>query len=147
MEKRKKFLLSEADIPTRWYNITAEMKNKPLPMIHPGTKEPIKAEDLFPIFAEEASRQEVNQTDTWIDIPEVVREKYKIYRPTPLVRATDLERAHDTPARIYFKNESVSPVGSHKLNTALPQAYYNKIEGVNNLTTESGAGQWGTALA
>ncbi len=147
MEKRKKFLLSEADIPTQWYNITAEMKNKPLPMIHPGTKEPIKAEDLFPIFSEELSRQEVNQTDTWIDIPEVVREKYKIYRPTPLVRATDLEKALDTPARIYFKNESVSPVGSHKLNTALPQAYYNKIEGVTNLTTETGAGQWGTALA
>ena len=147
MEKRKKFLLSEADIPTQWYNITAEMKNKPLPMIHPGTKEPIKAEDLFPIFSEELSRQEVNQTDTWINIPEVVREKYKIYRPTPLVRATDLEKALDTPARIYFKNESVSPVGSHKLNTALPQAYYNKIEGVSNLTTETGAGQWGTALA
>ncbi len=147
MEKRKKILLSEADIPTRWYNIMAEMKNKPLPMIHPGTKEAIKAEDLFPIFSEELSRQEVNQTDTWIDIPEVVREKYKIYRPTPLVRATDLERALDTPARIYFKNESVSPVGSHKLNTALPQAYYNKIEGVTNLTTETGAGQWGTALA
>ena len=85
MERRKKFLLSESDIPTRWYNITAEMKNKPLPMIHPGTKEPIKAEDLFPIFSEELSRQEVNQTDAWIDIPEVVREKYKIYRPTPLV--------------------------------------------------------------
>ncbi len=147
MDKRKKFLLSEEEIPTRWYNIMAEMKKKPLPMIHPGTKEPIKAEDLFPIFAEEVSRQEVNQTDTWIDIPEVVREKYKIYRPTPLVRATDLEKALDTPARIYFKNESVSPVGSHKLNTALPQAYYNKIEGVTNLTTETGAGQWGTALA
>src|SRR5690554_7369339 len=127
MEKRKKFMLPEAEIPTRWYNITAEMKNKPLPMINPGTKEPLKAEDLYPLFAEELSRQEVNQSDAWIDIPEAVREKYKIYRPSPLVRATGLEKALDTPAHIYFKNESVSPVGSHKLNSAIPQAYYNKI--------------------
>jgi tryptophan synthase beta chain len=147
MEKRKKFMLQEADIPTQWYNITAEMKNKPQPMLNPQTKEPIKAEDLFPLFAEELSRQEVNQTDVWIDIPEAVREKYKIYRPTPLVRATELEKALDTPAHIYFKNESVSPVGSHKLNSALPQAYYNKMDGTTNLTTETGAGQWGSALA
>ncbi len=146
-EKRKKFMLPEADIPTQWYNITAQMKNKPLPMISPQTKEPLKAEDLFPLFAEELSRQEVNQTDIWIDIPEEVRDKYKIYRPTPLVRATELEKALGTPAHIYFKNESVSPVGSHKLNSALPQAYYNKIEGTTNITTETGAGQWGTALA
>ena len=110
MEKRKKFMLPESEIPTRWYNITAEMKNKPLPMINPGTKEPLKAEDLYPLFSEELARQEVNQTDVWIDIPEEVREKYKIYRPSPLVRATELEKALDTPARIYFKNESVSPV-------------------------------------
>lgn len=116
-------------------------------MINPQTKEPIKAEDLFPLFAEELSRQEVNATDTWIDIPEEVRDKYKIYRPTPLVRAYGLEKALDTPAHIYFKNESVSPVGSHKLNSALPQAYYNKLDGTTNLTTETGAGQWGTALA
>ena len=147
MEERKKFLLSEAEIPEQWYNITAEMKNKPQPMINPGTKEPLKAEDLFPLFAEELSRQEVNQSDAWIDIPEAVREKYKIYRPSPLVRATGLEKALDTPAHIYFKNESVSPVGSHKLNSAIPQAYYNKIEGITNITTETGAGQWGTALA
>jgi len=140
-------MLSETDIPTQWYNITAEMKNKPQPMLNPQTKEPIKAEDLFPLFAEELSRQEVNQTDPWIDIPEAVREKYKIYRPTPLVRATELEKALDTPAHIYFKNESVSPVGSHKLNSALPQAYYNKMDGTTNLTTETGAGQWGSALA
>lgn len=140
-------MLPESDIPTRWYNITAEMKNKPLPMINPGTKEPLNAEDLYPLFSEELSRQELNQTDAWIDIPEEVRDKYKIYRPSPLVRATELEKALDTPARIYFKNESVSPVGSHKLNSALPQAYYNKIEGTTNLTTETGAGQWGTALA
>ncbi len=147
MEKRKKFILPEADIPTQWYNIVSEMKNKPQPMLNPETKEEIKAEDLYPLFAKELSDQEVNQTDTWIDIPEEVRDKYKIYRPTPLVRATALEKALDTPAHIYFKNESVSPVGSHKLNSALPQAYYNKIDGMTNITTETGAGQWGTALA
>ena len=147
MEKRKKFMLQEADIPTQWYNITADMKNKPQSMLNPETKEPLKAEDLFPLFAKELSRQEVNQTDAWIDIPEEVREKYKIYRPTPLVRATELEKVLDTPAHIYFKNESVSPVGSHKLNSALPQAYYNKVDGTTNITTETGAGQWGTALA
>lgn len=147
MSKRKRFMLPETEIPTQWYNITAEMKNKPLSMINPQTKEELKAEDLFPLFAEELSRQEVNQTDTWIDIPDEVRDKYKIYRPTPLVRATELEKALDTPAHIYFKNESVSPVGSHKLNSALPQAYYNKVDGTTNITTETGAGQWGTALA
>ena len=147
MEKRKKFILQEDEIPRQWYNIVAEMKNKPQPMLNPQTKEAIKAEDLFPLFAEELSRQETNRTDNWIDIPEDVREKYKIYRPTPLVRARELEKVLDTPAHIYFKNESVSPVGSHKLNTALPQAYYNKINGTTNITTETGAGQWGTALA
>lgn len=147
MEKTKKFILPESEIPTQWYNIVAEMQNKPKPMINPQTKETIKAEDLFPLFAEELSRQEVNTTDAWIDIPEEVRDKYKIYRPTPLVRAYGLEKALDTPAHIYFKNESVSPVGSHKLNSALPQAYYNKLDGTTNLTTETGAGQWGTALA
>ncbi|MEA5126559.1 MAG: TrpB-like pyridoxal phosphate-dependent enzyme [Proteiniphilum sp.] len=147
MEKTKKFMLEESEIPTQWYNVTAEMKNKPQPMINPQTKEPLKAEDLYPLFSEELSRQEMNQTDAWIDIPEEVREKYKIYRPSPLVRANGLEKALDTPAHIYFKNESVSPVGSHKLNSALPQAYYNKIEGTTNITTETGAGQWGTALA
>ena len=147
MEKTKKFILTESEIPTQWYNIVAEMQNKPKPMINPQTKEPIKAEDLFPLFAEELSRQEVNTTDAWIDIPEEVRDKYKIYRPTPLVRAYGLEKALDTPAHIYFKNESVSQVGSHKLNSALPQAYYNKLDGTTNLTTETGAGQWGTALA
>lgn len=147
MEKTKKFILPESEIPTQWYNIVAEMQNKPKPMINPQTKEPIKAEDLFPLFAEELSRQEVNTTDAWIDIPEEVRDKYKIYRPTPLVRAYGLEKALDTPAHIYFKNESVSPVGSHKLNSALPQAYYNKLDDTTNLTTETGAGQWGTALA
>ena len=147
MAKSKKFILPESEIPTQWYNIMAEMETKPQPMINPETREPLKAEDLYPLFSEELSRQEVNHTDTWIDIPEEVRDKYKIYRPTPLVRATELEQALDTPAHIYFKNESVSPVGSHKLNSALPQAYYNKIEGTTNITTETGAGQWGTALS
>lgn len=143
----KKFILPESEIPTQWYNIMADMTTKPQPMINPETREPLKAEDLFPLFAEELARQEVNLTDEWIDIPEEVRDKYKIYRPSPLVRATELEKALDTPAHIYFKNESVSPVGSHKLNSALPQAYYNKIEGTTNITTETGAGQWGTALS
>ncbi len=147
MEKTKKFILTEKELPTHWYNIVAEMQNKPMPILNPATKQPMKEEELYPLFAEELSHQELNQTDAWIEIPEEVREKYKIYRPTPLVRAYDLEKALDTPAHIYFKNESVSPVGSHKLNTALPQAYYCKQEGVTHLTTETGAGQWGTALA
>jgi hypothetical protein len=126
MKRTKKFILPETEIPTQWYNIVAEMKNKPLPMINPQTNEPLKAEDLFPLFAEELAKQELNDKDTWIDIPDEVREKYKIYRPTPLVRAYELEKALDTPAHIYFKNESVSPVGSHKLNSALAPAYYNK---------------------
>lgn len=147
MSKTKRFFLAEDDIPRQWYNIQADMVNKPMPPLHPGTKEPLKPEDLYPIFAEELSRQELNQTDRWIDIPEEVREMYKYYRSTPLVRAYGLEKALDTPAHIYFKNESVSPVGSHKLNSALAQAYYCKKEGVTNVTTETGAGQWGTALS
>ena len=143
----KKFILQEKDIPTQWYNVVAEMKNKPLPMLHPGTKQPMKAEDLFPIFNEECARQEVDTTNAWIDIPEEVRDAYKIWRPTPLVRARGLEKMLDTPAHIYFKNESVSPVGSHKLNSALPQAYYCKKQGITHITTETGAGQWGAALS
>lgn len=143
----KKFLLQEQDIPTAWYNIVADMKNKPLPMLNPQTKQPMKEEDLYPLFSKAASHQEMNTTDTWIEIPDEVRELYKVWRPTPLVRATGLEKALDTPAHIYFKNESVSPIGSHKLNSALAQAYYCKQEGVTNVTTETGAGQWGAALA
>lgn len=145
--QRKRFLLEEKDIPTQWYNIQADMKNKPMPMLNPQTHEPLKAEDLFPLFNQACSRQEVDTTHAWIDIPEEVRDMYKYYRSTPLVRAYGLERALDTPAHIYFKNESVSPVGSHKLNSALAQAYYCKQEGVTNVTTETGAGQWGTALS
>ena len=143
--KTKRFILPEDEIPTQWYNIQADMINKPLPMLNPGTKKPLKAEDLYPIFNQACSQQELNQTDTWIDIPEEVYEQYKFYRCTPLVRAYELEKALDTPAHIYFKNESVSPVGSHKLNSALAQAYYCKKEGVTNVTTETGAGQWGAA--
>ena len=145
--RQKRFFLTENEIPTQWYNIQAEMPNKPMPLKNPQTGEAMKAEDLFPIFCEECSRQELNQTDVWIDIPEKVREMYTFYRSTPLVRAYGLEQALDTPAHIYFKNESVSPVGSHKLNSAIAQAYYCKQEGVTNVTTETGAGQWGTALS
>lgn len=143
----KKFILQEKDIPTAWYNVVAEMPNKPRPLLDPKTKKPMQAEDLFPLFAEEVSRQELNATDKWIEIPDEVREMYKIWRPTPLVRARGLEKALDTPAHIYFKNESVSPVGSHKLNSAIAQAYYCKKQGVTNITTETGAGQWGAALS
>ena len=146
-KKQKRYFLPEDEIPRYWYNIQADMKNKPLPPLDPQTKQPLKAEDLYPIFAEELCRQELNQTDAWIEIPEEVREMYKYYRSTPLVRAYGLEKALGTPAHIYFKNESVSPVGSHKLNSALPQVYYCKQQGVTNITTETGAGQWGAALS
>lgn len=147
MEKRKRFLLTEEDIPRKWYNIQAEMPNKPMPPINPVTKEPLQAADLYPLFAKELCRQELNCTDAWIDIPEEVRDLYKYYRSTPLVRAYGLEKALGTPAHIYFKNESVSPLGSHKINSAIPQVYYCKQEGVTNVTTETGAGQWGAALS
>lgn len=143
----KRFILPENEIPTRWYNVMADMKNKPMPILNPATKQPMKAEDLYPLFAEELARQELNQVDPFIEIPEEVRDMYKNYRSTPLVRAYGLEKMLDTPAHIYFKNESVSPIGSHKLNSALAQAYYCKKEGVTNITTETGAGQWGAALS
>lgn len=143
----KKFILQEKDIPTAWYNLVADMPVKPRPILNPATKKPLTPEDLYPIFSQEASRQELNDTDRWIEIPDEVREMYRIWRPTPLVRARGLEKLLDTPAHIYFKNESVSPVGSHKLNSAIPQAYYCKKEGVTNITTETGAGQWGAALS
>lgn len=143
----KKFILQEKDIPTAWYNVLADMPVKPRPILNPATKKPLTPEDLYPIFSQEASRQELNDTDKWIEIPDEVREMYRIWRPTPLVRARGLEKVLDTPAHIYFKNESVSPVGSHKLNSAIPQAYYCKKEGVTNITTETGAGQWGAALS
>ena len=145
--KQKRFMLPESEIPTHWYNILADMPNKPMPPLNPKTRQPMKAEDLFPIFCEECARQELNDKDAWIEIPAEVREKYAYYRSTPLVRAYGLEEAIDTKCHIYFKNESVSPVGSHKLNSALAQAYYCKQQGVTNITTETGAGQWGAALS
>lgn len=145
--RQKKFILDEKDIPTQWYNIQAEMPNKPLPPLNPATRQPMKAEDLAGIFNMECSKQELDQEHAWIDIPEEVSEKYTYYRSTPLVRAYALEKALDTPAHIYFKNESVNPLGSHKINSAIPQCYYCKQEGVTNVTTETGAGQWGAALS
>ena len=145
--RQKRYLLQENEIPTQWYNIQADMVNKPQPMLSPKTHEPITVEELSQLLSKESARQELNFTDAWIDIPEPVQEMYRYYRSTPHVRAYALEAALGTPAHIYFKNESVSPVGSHKLNSALPQAYYCKIEGTTNVTTETGAGQWGTALS
>ena len=145
--KQKKFFLREDQIPRQWYNIQADMPVKPMPMLNPATRQPVKEEELYPIFAKELCRQELDTGHRWFDIPEEVLEQYRYYRSTPLVRAYGLEKALDTPAHIYFKNESVSPVGSHKLNSALAQAYYCKKEGVKNVTTETGAGQWGTALS
>ena len=145
--KQKRYFLEENEIPRQWYNIQADMPVKPMPMLNPNTKEPVTVEDLSELFCEECSRQELNTVDRWIDIPEEVLERYAYYRSTPLVRAYSLEEALGTPAKIYFKNESVSPIGSHKLNSALAQAYYCKKEGVTNVTTETGAGQWGAALS
>jgi len=141
-----KILLAEKDIPDKWYNIAADMPNKPLPPLHPGTKEPIGPEDLAPIFPMGLIKQEVS-TEKWIEIPDEVRDIYKLWRPSPLYRAYRLEKALDTPAKIYYKWEGVSPAGSHKPNTAIAQAYYNKEEGVKKIVTETGAGQWGSALS
>jgi tryptophan synthase beta chain len=146
MEKSKKIVLAESEIPKQWYNILADMPVMPDPLLNPGTREPLKPEEMEPLFAKKLVEQEFS-TERWIDIPEEVREMYKSYRPTPLVRAYELEKALGTPAKIYFKNESVSPVGSHKLNTAIAQAYYNSKEGITKLTTETGAGQWGSAMS
>lgn len=147
MTKTKKFILTEQELPTQWYNIQADMKHKPLPPLNPKTQQPMNVDDLSVIFNHACSEQELDQTHAWIDIPEEVQEKYRFYRSTPLVRAYELEKALDTPAHIYFKNESVNPLGSHKINSAIPQCYYCKKEGVTNVTTETGAGQWGMALS
>ena len=147
MSKRKKYLLDEEQLPTQWYNIQADMPTKPLPPLNPATRKPMNADDLSHIFSKECSRQELDVEHAWIDIPEEVQDKYRVYRSTPLVRAYALEKALDTPAHIYFKNESVNPLGSHKINSAIPQCYYCKQEGITNVTTETGAGQWGAALS
>jgi tryptophan synthase beta chain len=141
-----KFLLSEKDLPTRWYNIQADLETPLPPPLHPGTGQPIGPQDLAPLFPTELIKQEVSQ-ERWIEIPEEVRDIYRLWRPTPLYRARRLEKALDTPARIYYKYEGVSPAGSHKPNTAVAQAYYNKKEKVARLSTETGAGQWGSALS
>ncbi len=148
MESRK-FVLSEKDLPKEWYNIAADLPAAGIempPVLHPATKQPIGPDDLAPLFAMELIKQEVS-TERWIEIPEPVRDVYRMWRPTPLIRARRWEEALDTPAHIYFKYEGVSPSGSHKPNTAVAQAFYNAQQGVRRLTTETGAGQWGSALA
>ena len=142
----KKIFLNETEMPRHWYNIVADMPNKPLPPLHPGTKQPVGPEDLVPLFPMELIKQEVS-TERYIEIPDQVRDIYKIWRPSPLFRATGLEKLLDSNCKIYYKYEGVSPSGSHKPNTAVAQAYYNKQEGVRKITTETGAGQWGTALS
>lgn len=139
--------LTESQLPKQWYNLRADMKQQPDPLLHPGTLQPIQISDLLPIFCEELAAQELDQTNRYIDIPEEIQEIYKCYRPSPLCRAYALERALDTPAKIYYKFEGNNTSGSHKLNSAVPQAYYAKKQGLKGLTTETGAGQWGTALA
>src|SRR5499433_4408158 len=143
---RTKLLLDEKDIPTKWYNIQADLKTPAPPVLHPGTKNPIGPQDLAPLFPMELIKQEVSQ-QRWIEIPEQVRDVYRLWRPSPLYRARRLEKALGTPAHIYYKYEGVSPAGSHKPNTAIAQAYYNKQEKVTRLSTETGAGQWGSALS
>ncbi|MGH1488968.1 MAG: TrpB-like pyridoxal phosphate-dependent enzyme [Acidimicrobiales bacterium] len=146
MAKQTKILLDESEMPTQWYNVIPDLPAPPPPPLHPGTHEPVGPEDLAPLFPMALIAQEVS-TDSYIDIPEEVLDVYKLWRPSPLFRAHRLEAALGTPARIYYKYEGVSPAGSHKPNTAVPQAFYNAQEGIKRLTTETGAGQWGTALA
>ncbi len=146
MQTENKFLLEEGQLPMYWYNIQADMPNPLKPPLHPGTHEPAGPEDLAPLFPKTLIEQEMTQ-ERWIPIPKEVRDIYQLWRPTPLYRATRLEQALDTPAKIYYKYEGGSPPGSHKPNTAVAQAFYNKAEGINRITTETGAGQWGSALS
>jgi tryptophan synthase beta chain len=146
MDKRTKFSLDENQIPTHWYNIQADLPQPLPPVLHPGTKKPIGPADLAPLFAMELIKQEVS-TERWIEIPDEVRDIYRLWRPTNLFRAYRLEKALDTPAKIFYKYEGTSPPGSHKPNTAVAQVYYNKKEGIKRIATETGAGQWGSALA
>src|ERR1700709_927145 len=141
-----KFLLDESEMPTQWYNLLADLPVPPPPVLHPGTLQPIGPEDLAPLFPMALISQEVS-TERYIDIPGEVLDVYRLWRPSPLFRAHRLEKALGTPARIYYKYEGVSPRGPHKPNTPAPQAFYNKRAGISKLTTETGAGQWGTALA
>ncbi|KAA2246764.1 TrpB-like pyridoxal phosphate-dependent enzyme [Solihabitans fulvus] len=146
MTRRTKYLLDESDLPTQWYNIVPDLPEPPPPPLHPGTREPVTPADLAPLFPAALIEQEVS-TDRHIDIPAEVLDVYRLWRPSPLYRAHRLEAALNTPARIYYKYEGGSPAGSHKPNTAVPQAFYNAQEGITRLTTETGAGQWGSALA
>ncbi len=146
MSSPRKILLNESEMPDNYYNIQADIPNPLLPPLHPGTKKPVGPDDLAPLFPMELIKQEVSK-ERYIEIPDEVRKVYKSYRPTPLYRASNLENLLDTPARIYYKYEGVSPSGSHKPNTAIAQAFYNKQEGVKKLITETGAGQWGSALS
>ena len=142
-----KIYLDENEIPTQWYNVRADMKNKPAPLLNPATLKPMTHADLAPVFCDELIDQELDDTDAYIDSPEEIQNFYKMYRPSPLVRAYFLERALDTPAKIYYKFEGNNTSGSHKLNSAIAQAYYAKKQGLKGVTTETGAGQWGTALS
>ena len=142
-----KIYLEESEMPKSWYNLRADMKNKPAPLLHPGTHQPLKLEELTPIFCEELAKQELDDTTPYIEIPEEIRNFYKMYRPSPLVRAYCLEKQLGTPAKIYYKFEGNNTSGSHKLNSAIAQAYYAKKQGLKGVTTETGAGQWGTALS
>lgn len=142
-----KIYLDESEIPTQWYNVRADMKNKPAPLLNPATLKPMTHADLAPVFCDELIDQELNDTDAYIDIPEEIQNFYKMYRPSPLIRAYFLEKALDTPAKIYYKFEGNNTSGSHKLNSAIAQAYYSKKQGLKGVTTETGAGQWGTALS
>jgi len=144
--RQHKYQLDESQMPTAWYNIIPDLPEPPPPPLHPGTHEPVGPEDLMPLFPMALIMQEVSQ-DRYIEIPGAVQDIYRQWRPSPLFRAHRLEKLLDTPARIYYKYEGVSPAGSHKPNTSVPQAYYNAVEGIRKLTTETGAGQWGTALA
>lgn len=150
MEKREipyKIYLEESELPRQWYNVRADMKHKPAPLLNPATLKPMTAEELEPVFCKELVRQELDDTDPWIDIPEEIINFYKMYRPSPLVRAYCLEKKLGTPAKIYYKFEGNNTSGSHKLNSAIAQAYYAKKQGLKGVTTETGAGQWGTALS
>ena len=142
-----KIYLDESEIPTKWYNVRAAMKNKPAPLLNPATLKPMTHADLAPVFCDELIDQELDDTDAYIDIPEEIQDFYKMYRPSPLIRAYFLEKALDTPAKIYYKFEGNNTSGSHKLNSAIAQAYYAKKQGLKGVTTETGAGQWGTALS
>lgn len=142
-----KIYLSEDEIPNKWYNLRADMQNKPAPLLNPETHKPLTAKELAPIFCDELIKQELDDTTPFIDIPEEIQDYYKTYRPSPVIRAYHLERALDTPAKIYYKFEGNNTSGSHKLNSALAQAYYAKKQGLKGVTTETGAGQWGTALS